>query len=105
MQRFDQARAVAQPHDDGIEALHVDLGLRGCGGGRGRRRVERQLGDLGAVVDLDAVGGAGALAERAGVALERAVARAGQVEQTLATRLAEELALLEVDALEDLVQA
>jgi len=93
-------------HEAGRTRTAARAGWQGVHGvGPGRRRVERQLGKLGTVVDLEAVGGAGARAQRAGVAAQGAVAAADQVEQTPAAGLAEQLALLEVDAFDDLVEA
>ena len=74
------------------------------GGGALGLEVEGQFLKLGAVVDLDAVHGAAALAQGAGVALVGAALVLDEVEETHAARLVHELAALEVDALEDFVQ-
>ncbi len=125
VQRLDEAGAVTQPGDHGVEELHVDLGhvagrllAHHAGGARaaalaGQRRqrggalgldVEGQFLELRAVVDLDAVDGASALAQGAGVAAVAAVPGLDEVEQADALALVDQLAALEVDALEDFVE-
>ena len=125
VQRLDEAGAGADAGDHGVEELHVDLGHEARrllahdaggvgaaaltrqgeqGGGALGLDVEGQLVELGAVVDLDAVHGAGALAQRAGVALVGPGLVLDEVEEPDAARLVHELAALEVDALEDFVE-
>src|SRR5665648_66210 len=122
---LDETGAVADLGHHRVEELHVDLGhepgrllahdarrsgpaafagQRSQRGGAFGRDVERELLELGAVVDLDAVHRADTLAQGARVAAVAAVLGLHQVEQAEPLALVDQLAALEVDALEDFVE-
>jgi hypothetical protein len=79
-------------------------GQRRQRGGALGLHVERELLELGAVVDLDAVHRADTLAQGARVAAVAAILGLHEVEEADPFALVDELAAFEVDALEDFVE-